>query len=222
MEEKHLRRNVMIKSNVRGISVVVALGVCLLLTSMIFGYNSDQEEKTNKRKLGIKLEAGGATITGGGYESSFAYGGGVYTLLSEKIGLEFMLERYSIPANEDLGGLGPGTLNVTPLLISTHFRFPLGSFAPYVMVGTGFYFFHFESAEQLEHQEEEVVDRLALHLGGGLDFRLSRKLDFTAELKYNLARTWVQENGALHVDPADQAKINLYSLAFVAGIRYYF
>ncbi len=295
MEEEHLRRNVMAKSIAKGKFVVLAVGMCLLLTSMTFGYNSDHkvdysshrdmaiedfclvrsqrpvllldysavsrpsngddavlrgmisgpssesgifskdessgeaEEKANKRKLGFKLEAGGATISGGSYGSSFAYGGGIYAYLSRKIGLEFLLERYSIPVNEDLGGLGPGILNTTPLLISSHFRFPLGSFTPYVLVGVGFYFYNFEPAEEIEHheeqeehQEKEVVDRFALHLGGGLDFRVSHKLDFMVELRYNLAKTWVQEPGAIHVDPAEQDIFNLYSLVFTAGIRYYF
>ena len=193
------------------------------------GSTGEAENKTHKRKLGFKLEAGGATITGGGYGSSFAYGGGIYSNLSRKIGLEFLLGHYSIPVNEDLGGLGPGTLNTTPLLISSHFRFPLGSFTPYVLVGVGFYFYHFEPAEgiehheeQEEHQEKEVVDRFAIHLGGGLDFRVSHKLDFTVELKYNLAKTWVQEHGAVHVEPAEQDIFNLYSLVFTAGIKYFF
>jgi hypothetical protein len=91
----------------------------------------------------------------------------------------------------------------------------------------GFYFYHFEPdhlelGEELEHRGEDVVDRFALHFGGGLDFRISRKLDFTVELKYSLAKTWVQEYGEHHVEPAEQEKIHLYSLVFVAGIRYYF
>jgi hypothetical protein len=194
------------------------------------GYTSETKLKKHKRKLGFILEAGVATITGGNYGSSFAYGGGFYAHLSRKIGLEFLLGRYSISANEDLGGLGPGTLNTTPLLISGHLRFPMGSITPYVLVGVGFYFYHFEPAEkaehhgehQEEHQDKEVVDRFAPHLGGGLALRISHKLDFTVELKYGLAKTWVQERGAVHVEPAEQDIFNLYSLVLAAGIRYFF
>jgi len=189
----------------------------------------EAQDEGHKRKLGIKLEIGGATITGGGYGTALAYGGGIYSLLSEKIALEVLLEHYEVPVHEDLGGLGAGTLNVTPLLVNGQYRFPLGSIVPYVLIGVGFYFFHFEPAEEVERfaeeeglPENEVVDRFALHLGGGLDFRVSHKLDFTVELKYNLAKTWVQERGLAHVEPAEQDIFNLYALAFVAGIKYYF
>ena len=219
-------------------SLALVLGIGILITVANFGYGQSESggEQVKKRKLAGVLRLGGATMLKENYDSSFSYGGGFLHLFSDKIALEFILDRYTIPVNEDLGGLGKGTLQTTPLLFSMQRRFPLGRFTPYAAVGVGFYFFHYGREEATLHEGEvpdgdgheddgavyDVTDRFALHFGGGLDFQVTGSLDLCADLRYSLVKTWVQAKGAVHVKPEDQTKFYLNALTFHVGFRYYF
>jgi len=127
--------------------------------------------------------------------------------------------------SQDFEGMGTGELQVTPFLLSGQWRFPLGRFVPYVAVGAGFYFIHFESdpqAQPLAAQDLVYADRFALHLGGGVDIQILRALDFFADLRYSIIKTWIQARDDHHVKPAEQNMFNLNTLAFTLGLRYYF
>jgi opacity protein-like surface antigen len=211
-----------------GKSLVLFIGLSVLLASMSFG--ADTAETTPKRgKLAFDLRAGLASITAEGYGSSFSYGGGLFMHLSQRIGLEIVLDRYSVSVSKDLEGLGTGKMQVTPFLLNAQWRFPFGRFVPYAAAGAGFYFINFEPDPQVEpladhedHEDLVVADRFALHFGGGVDIQITRSLDFCADLRYSFIKTWIQARDEHHVDPADQDMFNLNTLVLALGIRYYF
>ena len=147
MKETQKRSHVM-RSRVswrRSLALIMGIGV--LITAATFGYGQSDsgEDQVRPRKLAGVFRLGVATIPKENYGSDFSYGGGLLHLFSDKLALEFILDRYEIPVNEDLGGLGSGTLQTTPLLFSLQRRFPKGRFVPYAAVGVGFYFFHYQA-----------------------------------------------------------------------------
>ena len=190
------------------------------------GEESDAiENETKTRKLAGVLRLGSASITPEGYGSSFTYGLGLYMHLSEKIGLEITLDRYSVPVDKDFEGMGTGKLQVTPLLLSGQWHFTLGRFVPYAAAGAGFYFINFEpdlKAQPRASQELVYADRFALHFGGGVNVRVTSALDFFADLRYSLIKTWIQERDEHHVHPEEQNIFNLNTLVLALGIRYFF
>ena len=208
--------------------VVLFIGLSVLLASMSFG--ADTAESAPKREtLAFTLRAGLASITAEGYGNDFSYGGGLFMHLSKRIGLEITLDRYIIPSSKDLAGMGTGKMQVTPFLLSGQWRFPLGRFTPYAAAGAGFYFINYEADPQVEplsdhenHEDLVVADRIALHFGAGVDFQVGRKLDFFADLRYSLIKTWVQGREEQHVKPAEQEIFKLNTLVLALGIRYYF
>jgi len=209
--------------------VVLFIGLSVLLASMSFGADTE-ETKPKRGTLAFNLRAGLASITAEGYGSSFSYGGGLFMHLSQRIGLEIVLDRYSVPVSIDLEGMGTGKMQVTPFLLNGQWRFPLGRFTPYAAMGAGFYFINYEADPQVEplsdngdHDEDLVVaDRFALHFGGGVDVQVTRNLDCFADLRYSLIKTWVQGKDEHHVRPEEQNLFKLNTLVLALGIRYYF
>lgn len=51
---------------------------------------------------------------------------------------------------------------------------------------------------------------------------MTRNLDFFADLRYSLIKTWVQERDEHHVRPEEQEIFKLNTLVIALGIRYYF
>ncbi len=193
--------------------------------ALISEESSAAENTMNRGKLAFVIRAGAASITAEGYGSSLSYGVGLFIRLSERIGLEIVLDKYSIPVSKELEGMGTGKMQVTPFLLSGQWRFPMGRFVPYASLGAGFYFIHFEPDGQFQTlvaQDLIVADRFALHLGGGVDVHIIRSLDFCADLRYSLIKTWIQARDEHHVKPADQDLFNLNTLVISLGLRYYF
>ncbi len=208
----------------RSLALIMGIGVLITATTFVYGQSDSSGDQVRARKLAAVFRLGVATITRENYGSAFAYGGGLLHLFSDRLGLEFILERYIIPVSEDLGGLGPGNLQTTPLLFSLQYRFPTGRFIPYAAMGVGFYFFHYDPDKLPGDQEQQidVTDRFAMHLGGGFDYQLSRSLDLFTDLRYSLVKTWVQHSLEHDVRPEFKQKFYLNALTFYIGFRYYF
>jgi opacity protein-like surface antigen len=218
-------KKTMRKKTFAGKFIVLFIGSSLLLASVSFGL--DPVESTHKRgTLAFNLRAGLASITAEGYGSSFSYGGGLFMHLSQRIGLEIVLDRYSVPVSIDLEGMGTGKMQITPFLVNGQWRFPLGRFVPYAAAGAGFYFINFEPDPLVqpvaEHEDLVVADRFALHFGGGVDAQITHNLDFFADLRYSLIKTWIQGRDEHHVRPEEQEIFKLNTLLLALGIRYYF
>jgi opacity protein-like surface antigen len=173
----------------------------------------------------MEVSGGLATYTSKGIGSGFRYGLGLITELSKKVALEILIERYIVSVSEDAEELGAGKLQATPLLFNVLFDFTADKpLIPYAIIGVGFYFFHFEPAdlEEGEEQEEDLVDRFSLLIGGGVEYHVSRKLAFMAEARYCFVKTWMQRIYEHHVDPDEQTKITPNSLVLSLGLRFYF
>jgi hypothetical protein len=228
MKPEMLRRMAVNKKGVLSRSMFFVLGLSVLFSSVSSGMipagSETESGQVKYKKLSGVLKGGGATLTHVDSSSAFWYGGGFLIRTSRKIGLEITIERFSLDVREDLGGLGTGRLNVTPLLLSGQWRFLQGPVMPFASLGAGFYFFDYVPDHENPDAGHDyiVTDRFALHLGGGVDVKVFSGLVLFGDLRYSLIKTWVQESSDLHADPADQDIFKLNTLFFGVGIRYHF
>jgi opacity protein-like surface antigen len=189
------------------------------------GMAEEKTTNTKKNKVAMEVGAGMAVYSSKGYGAGFRYGLGIITELSKRVAFEILIERYSVSVNEEAEELGAGRLHATPLLFNVLFAFTADKpLVPYAILGVGFYFFHFEPAdlEEGEEQQEDLVDRFSLLVGGGVEYHVSRKLAFLAEARYGFVKTWMQRIDEPHVDPDEQTKITPNSLVLSLGLRFYF
>ena len=206
----------MVRNVAAGIGVALALAGALLLSppdgwSASSGGNGGPREW---RPLAVVAYAGGTAfasdiMAGGGP----TYGGGVRWRISKNFGLGVMLEKCS--------GSEVGTTN---LMFNGQLFFPgRGRLLPYAIAGVGFNSIEFTSDDPTYMDLGVIVDRMALQLGGGLDWRFSSRLSIMAEGRGNLVKTWIRYGPASgpirDTDPATQDIIHLYGLTFSAGLK---
>jgi opacity protein-like surface antigen len=216
MKMKDDRRKGMKKKGWTGRSLVAIIGVVFLL-AVISG-----PVEAGQRPTALKFGVGLASVTAADIGSGFLYGGGVFTMLTEKIGMEVLLERYSVRSEKDIVGLGVGRIQTTPLLINVQYRFSEGKVIPYALLGVGFYFVHYWPDSGDGHGEEDLADRFALQFGGGVEYPLSSNFALFSDARFSYIRTWVQPRGEIFVNPDDKDKVSLHALNFSFGVKYYF
>ncbi len=199
-----------------GRSAVAIVGVVFCLAAL------RGPAEAGQRRTALRFGTGLASVTAEDIGSGFLYGGGVFTMVTEKIGMEILLERYSVRSEKDIGGLGVGRLQTTPLLINFHYRFSEGKFIPYALLGVGFYFIHYWPDSGDGHGEEDLADRFAIQTGGGAEYLLSASVSLFTDARFSYIRTWVQPRGEIFVNPDEKDKVSLHALSLNLGIKYYF
>jgi outer membrane protein W len=118
-------------------------------------------------------------------------------------------------------------LETTQVLISGQYRFAHDRrLIPYAIFGLEFNFFQFRPADEADEDKYNVVDRLAPHIGAGLDWALSKWLVLNANARYSIIKTWVEElprEGPIgEVNPDEVDKIDLGALTLTLGFKFYF
>jgi opacity protein-like surface antigen len=175
--------------------------------------------------LSVEMNAGAAFVTETGYGHGLRYGGGILWQPSGKFGLEVLFEKYDVPVNGGAEGLTPGEMRTNALLFNCQFYLTgRGLLRPYAIVGVGFYFIGYSPDNPVVGAPElDFVDRMALQLGGGLDFRLSSHLAVTGSVRYNMVKTWVETlprtDPIRDTDPTQQNILHLYALASSLGLK---
>lgn len=77
-----------------------------------------------------------------------------------------------------------GNLHVVPLLFNVTAKYPMQSFVPYAVGGTGVFFYKFENSNQVKNANAKLdVDSAAFgfKLGGGLDYYLTENIALNFE-----------------------------------------
>jgi outer membrane protein W len=208
--------------NQSGLAVPAAwLVLAFVWPSLGFG------DEAQGHKLAFKAEAGAVFRTDQNFDTGFLYGAGFFTLLSPRIGLELLITGNRAPMNEPPAGLSAGKLATTQVLLSGQYRFAKdGRFIPYAIFGLEFNFFHFWPADEAEENTADVVDRLAPHLGAGLDWALSDWLTLNADARYSIIKTWVEDlprEGPIgEVNPDEVDQISLNALTLTLGLKFFF
>ncbi len=178
------------------------------------------------RSFSLVVESGSTSVSQPGFGHGWRYAGGFFVRTAGHAGIEVLLERYGVPIESGTAGLAAGRMNTTTLVIDQCW-FPLvrGRFVPYALVGIGFTFIGYAPIEPLGAGDprRDFVDRLALQLGGGLDYRVSGTVSICGKLRCNLVKTWVEELPRTvpvrEVRPEDQNMLHLYGLELGLGLK---
>lgn len=144
----------------------------------------------------------------------------LYTL-NDWIRVGIMLEwhQHSI----DLWGPKLGTLSVFSILPTVEFRpsremrenLGLGSFIPYVSLGTGVNVHSFSNDNQTANNADSFSSTFALRLATGFDYPITSRWAFNTELAWNRDSGTYELNGR-------EADYNASTLNLLVGVRAYF
>lgn len=207
----------------RGRLTVLAVGLVLAIVRPSLAF----PDETQERKTAVEFGVGPVFHTGQSFDTGFFYRGGVFTLVSPRIGVELLVTGNRVKMDKPPAGLNAGKLATTQLIISGQYRFARGKrIIPYAVFGVEFNFFRYWPDNEAEEPQHDVVDRLAPHFGAGLDWRLSGWLALDADLRYSIVKTWVEElprEGPIRdTDPDTVDKINLNALTLTLNLKFYF
>ncbi|HSA94558.1 MAG TPA: hypothetical protein VLJ16_00810 [Acidobacteriota bacterium] len=183
------------------------------------------------KPVSLVIDTGAAFVHEPGFGHGFRYGVGVFFKTAKRAAFEIVLERFNVPVEEgagrggaDLVGLTAGRMDLTAVVFSQHlYILTRGAIQPFATIGVAFDLIHFAADDAAAMPQRDIVDRLALQLGGGADFRVSRRLALTGRARYNMAKTWITDlphpDPIREVDPLAQNMLNLFGLELSVGIK---
>lgn len=177
-------------------------------------------------RFAVVLDSGAVSVKEAGFGSGARYGGGVFFRTGHRTGVGIVLERYSVPVELGAAGLpSAGRMAMTTLLIDEQlYLLTKGRVLPYAFVGVGFAFPVYAPDDWPQDLKRRVfVDRMALQAGAGLDVRVSSALAVCGKARYNLVKTWMEDEGRTFpirdVDPLAQNMLYLYGFELSLGVK---
>ena len=202
---------------------LIALAGALLLTPV-----AARGDEGVIPRFAVDIDCGRTSVKETGFGSGWRYGGGVFFRTGHRMGVEIQLEKFGVPVaagTDDLASAGKVTM--TTLLINEQlFVLTKGRVLPYALMGVGFTFIGYTPDDwPAGLPQRDFVDRMALQLGAGLIFRITRGLSVTGKARYNLVKTWIETPGLISGDPIrdtpplDQNMLHLYGLELGLGVR---
>ncbi|MCK7476720.1 MAG: hypothetical protein M0C28_03570 [Candidatus Moduliflexus flocculans] len=154
-----------------------------------------------RRCVAVVLDLGSVSFGESGFGSGLRYGGGAFFRTGKHAGVEIVVERFDVPVaagtaatDEWTAGLGAGRMDNDraphqPALVHPEPR-PDPPLCPH---GDRFLVHRLRPRRASpDGIERDFVDRIALQLGAGLDYRLTSRLAACAKVRGNLAKTWVE------------------------------
>jgi len=186
------------------------------------------------KPFAMVIETGAAFVHEPGFGHGLKYGVGFFFKTARRAAFEIVLERFEVPVDEGagrdeagLGGLTAGLMDMTSVVFNQHiYVFTRGLVQPFVTIGVGFDFIGFAPDDRAVRPRQDIVDRLALQLGGGADLRITDRLALSGRARYNMAKTWVQDlpgpDRIRDVDPHAQHMLNLFGLELSLGVKVIF
>ena len=177
-------------------------------------------------RFAVELDSGAVFVREAGFGSGLKYGGGVFFRTGHRMGIELFLERFGVPVESGAAGLlSAGRMTMTTLLINEQiYVLTKGRLLPYALMGIGFTFLGYAPDVWPPDTPRRVfVDRLALQIGAGLDVRISQGLAVCLKARYNLVKTWMENEGRTYPirddDPLAQNMLYLYGLGLAFGVK---
>ena len=183
-----------------------------------------------RRSVGAVVDFGLATFGAGDFGLGPRGGAGLFFRTGRRAAVEILVERFTVPvaegaaATEARPGLAAGRMAMTTVLVDHHwYPFCRGRVLPYALVGVGFTIIGYAPDDEALAGRRDFVDRLALQLGGGLEYRLTSRLAACVKARYDLVKTWLEDLPRTapirDTDPLAQDMLNLYALELSLGIK---
>ncbi|MGB8958858.1 MAG: hypothetical protein WCC00_07600 [Candidatus Aminicenantales bacterium] len=177
-------------------------------------------------RFALVLDSGAVFVKEAGFGSGATFGGGLFLKTGHRMGVELLLERFAVPVALGAADLvSAGRMTMTTLLIDEQiYVLTEGRVLPYTLLGVGFSFLSYAPDDWPAGVPRRVfVDRLALQIGAGLDVRVSSALALCGKARYNLVKTWLEDEGRTDpirdTDPLAQNMLHLYGLELSLGIK---
>jgi opacity protein-like surface antigen len=178
-------------------------------------------------RFSLEVDTASVSVRQAGFGRGWKLGAGVMFRTARRMGTEVMLETFGAPvaagAEERL--LARGRMTMTTLLFNERlYILTRGRVLPYGLLGIGFSFLGFEPESWPAGVKRRVfVDRMALQLGGGVDLWVLRRLALCGKLRYNMVKTWMENEGRTYPirddDPLVQNMLYLYGLELGIGVK---
>ncbi|MCK7490884.1 MAG: hypothetical protein MZW92_03135 [Comamonadaceae bacterium] len=193
---------------------------------------------TARRCAGAVVDLGLVTVGETGFGHGLRFGGGFFFRTGKHAAIEVLVGRSEVPVAEGAAGTdidprpdgredGDDDAPRRPPLVSVQPR-SMASLRPLrrrllvhrLQAGRA------PPRETVRAVERDLVDRMALQLGGGLDCRLTPRLAACFKARYNLVKTWVEDLPRTapirDTDPLVQNMLSLYGLELSLGIKFAF
>lgn len=198
-----------------------------LVVALLLAAGAARADIGGMKPFSAQLDSGPVFVKETGFGHGWRYGGGIFFKTGKRAGVEILIEKFGVPVEEGVAGLVAGRMEMTSLLINHHLFFlSRGRILPFAIVGVGFCFIGFSPDDAAIMPEKDFVDRLALQLGVGLDFRISSSLAVSGKVRYNMVKTWVEElprtEPIRETDPMTQDMLHLYGLELSLGLKFSF
>lgn len=211
------------------------LGVAAVLALVLLPVGARAQGPARPAKpVSLVIDTGAAFVHEPGFGHGFRYGAGILFRTAKRAAFEIVVERFNVPVEAGAGqggvdpvGLSAGRMDMTAVVFSQHiYILTRGAIQPFATIGVAFDFIHFAADDAAVTPQRDIVDRFALQLGGGVDFRVSRRLALTGRARYNMAKTWITDlphpDPIREVDPLAQNMLNLFGLELSLGVKFTF
>ncbi len=176
-------------------------------------------------RIGFFLNAAGFFPAQKNIENGFGSGLGAVFNIKQNVSLSFEWKYSRFSVNKKEGEFLNGTLTMTPLLASIHYKFKTGTIvSPYIFGGGGLFFNTIGleergSAEDQNVKKQEIKNGLGFFGGFGNSFKINQKLFLYMEGLY-LIREANVETIFFDNSPRNTFNANLRAFSVLIGLEY--
>ncbi|MCK5059056.1 MAG: porin family protein [Candidatus Aminicenantes bacterium] len=202
------------------------LGILFVLSFVLPGYGG---------RAGIGVTAGYALPGNTNLDGALTYGINFCYEITKYFALEVSGLRFQSGVTGEVDSLSDGTLTVMPLQLSLQGRYPVNNqLVPYVSGGIGYYLNSFALDNEVVNNwnavnfdiEESLEHAIGFHFGAGIDYFIIPNIAVNADFKYCIfkaAGTWtLTDLTGTATASGDIAEIDLNTVIFTAGVKYFF
>jgi len=201
---------------------------CLkLVFTIVFLMALSSNGFAQRYRVGFFLNAAGFFPAQKNIENGFGSGLGAIFNINQHVSFSFewKYSRFSVAKKE--GEFLKGTLTMTPLLASIHYKFKTGTiFSPYIFGGGGVFFNTISVDERVSPEDQnvkkqEIKNGLGFFGGFGSSFKINQRISLYIESLY-LIREAKVETVFIDNSPRNTFNVNLRAFSVLIGLEYFY
>lgn len=176
-------------------------------------------------RIGFFLNAAGFFPAQKNIGNGFGSGLGAVFSVNQKVSLSFEWKYSRFNVDKKEGEFLNGTLTMTPLLVSIHYKFKRGTiFSPYIFGGGGLFFNTMSLDERISTEDknirkQEIKNGLGICGGFGSSFKINQKLFLYIEGLYLIRKANV-ETVLMDNSPGNTFNADLKAFSILIGLGY--